>query len=109
MNRRIFVVAIGAFVLSACAATRSARVESDSATSYTIRVENNRSSSIMVSYQADGATRELGNVAAGRTEQFVVISTTPSITVQTRSTSGAAIGSQVVTLSKPGAVTVTIR
>ena len=109
MNRRIFLIAASAFALSACAAARSAKVESGSATSYTISVKNNRSSAIVVSYQADGSTRELGSVASGRAEQFVVISSTPSITLNTRTTSGASIGSQVVAVSKPGPVTVTIR
>jgi hypothetical protein len=108
MNRRLFLVAVSAFALSACAATRSAKVESGSATSYTINVKNNRSSPIVVSYQADGSTRELGSVTSGATERFVVIASTPSITLQTRTTSGTSVGSQVVALSRAG-TTVTIR
>jgi hypothetical protein len=109
MNRRIFLVAVSAFALSACAATRSAKVESGSATSYAIEVKNNRSSTIVVSYQADGSTRELGSVASGATQRFVVISSTPSITLQTRTTSGASVGSQIVAVSKAGTTAVTIR
>lgn len=109
MNRRIFMVAVSALALSACAAARSAKVESDSTTSYSINVHNARNSSVVVSYEGDSSSRELGSVAPGDTQRFVVITSTPGITVHARSSAGSPLSSQMITLSKTNPVSVTIR
>lgn len=109
MTRRLFLLALSAVTLSACAATRGAKVESDNTTSYTVKVYNARNSIVTVSYDADASSRELGTVNPGATEQFVVISGSPNITLRARSSTGASLSSQLVTLTKPNAVTVTIR
>jgi len=109
MNRRIFLVAVSAFALSACAAARSAKVESGSTTSYSINVYNARSSSVTVSYEGDASARELGSVAAGETQRFVVITGTPAITIYARSSTGSPLSSQTITLSRTNPVSVTIR
>jgi hypothetical protein len=109
MNRRIFLVAVSAFALSACAAARSAKVESDSTTSYSINVYNARNSPVVVSYEGDASSRELGTVAAGDTQRFVVITGTSAITIHARSSAGSPLSSQMITLSRANPVSVTIR
>ena len=109
MNRRLAIAALFSLTLSACASRRGVEVRSDSTESYRISVYNARSSSVSVSYEGGGASRELGTVAAGQTEQFVVISSSPSITLFTRSSVGAALSSYTVSLTKSGPASVTIR
>ncbi|MGQ0562290.1 MAG: hypothetical protein ACT443_10490 [Gemmatimonadota bacterium] len=84
-------------------------MESDSATSYSINVYNARSSTVTISYEADASSRELGTVRPGDTQRFVVISGTPNITVYARSATGAPLQSYPVRLTKPDAMTITVR
>ncbi|MGQ0814591.1 MAG: hypothetical protein ACT4O1_09005 [Gemmatimonadota bacterium] len=95
--------------LAACASTRGVRIESGDETSYRISVRNARSSTVAISYQSGSETRELGTLKAGESLPFVVISSTPTITVHARSISGAAINSYTVSLTSGSISTVTIR
>jgi hypothetical protein len=109
MRRRFAIAALFSLTLSACASMRGVEVRSDNAESYSINVYNTRNSSVSVSYEGGGASRELGTVASGETERFVVISSSPTITLFTRSSAGAALSSYTVSLTKSNPATVTIR
>ena len=109
MKRQIGIAALFSLVLMGCASMRGVEVQSDSTESYRINVVNTRSSAVSVSYEGGGASRELGTVPAGRSEEFVVVSSSPTITLFTRSTSGAALSSYTVALTKPGPASVTVR
>jgi uncharacterized protein YcfL len=74
MNRRFLIAALFSLTLSGCASMRGVEVQSDSAESYSINVTNARTSPVTVSYEGGGANRELGSVAAGKMERFIVVS-----------------------------------
>ena len=109
MKRRLAIAALFSLTLSACASTRGVEVRSDSSESYSINVYNARNTPVSVSYEGGGASRELGTVASGQTERFVVISSSPSITLFTRTSTGAALSSYTVSLTKASPASVTIR
>jgi len=72
MNRRTVVVALFAVVLGACASMRGVKVGSDNNTSYRVEVHNTHSAAVTVSYTDSRGTHELGTVAAGGRQQFVI-------------------------------------
>lgn len=109
MKRQFTFAALFSLSLMGCASMRGVEVQSDTTESYAINVTNLRNAAVVVSYEGGGASRELGTVGAGRTERFVVISTTPAITLYTRSSSGAALNSYPVTLTRPDAASVAVR
>ena len=109
MKRQIGFAALFSLLLMGCASMRGVEVQSDNSQSYAINVINARNSPVSVSYEGGGASRELGTVPAGQTERFVVISSSTAITLFTRSSTGAALSSYPVTLTKPNAATITIR
>lgn len=107
---RILASLVMAAALTAgCASMRGIKVESDDASSYSVDVTNRRTGTVTVSYTAGEATRELGTVAAGRTERFIVISATPTVTFHARTTSGTTLQAYTVSLSSSGPTAVTIR
>jgi hypothetical protein len=109
MKRRLAIAALFSLTLFGCASRRGVEVQSDNAESYRVSVYNARSSSVTVSYEGGGASRDLGTVGAGKTEEFVVISNSPSITLFTRSSTGAALTSYTVSLTRSSPASVTIR
>lgn len=109
MKRQIGFAALFSLLLMGCASMRGVEVQSDNTQSYSINVTNARNSPVAVSYEGGGASRELGTVSPGQTERFVVISSSTMITLFTRSSTGAALSSYPVTLTKPHPANVTVR
>ena len=96
--KKLFVLVIGAALsLAGCASTRGVDVGSDPA--YAIEVVNQRSGAVTIIYNDGTSDRQLGTVAAGRTERFVVVSPQrTNITVSARTSAGANVGTYPVTL-----------
>lgn len=109
MRRRAVLTALFMIMISGCASMRKITVESAGAASYQIDVRNTRASSIVVSYTLDSTPRELGTVAAGRTERFIVTSTTGAVMLTFRTQAGTELPARNVSLSGSGATVVTVR
>ena len=67
--KTFLVAALATLTLAGC---RSVAVENEPGLAYTIEVQNATSSNLVVSYRDDRGVRELGSVAAGARERFVV-------------------------------------
>lgn len=103
MKKSFAMVAIVTFVLSGCASTRGVKVGSDANAAYRVDVHNTHSSSVTVSYADSRGSHQLGTVAAGRTEQFVIAS--PSATTVTVMGITAAGGHYETTVSLAAGIT----
>lgn len=107
---RAFWALLLVFAVSACASMRGAEVGSDAAV-YRVSVTNQSGRSMTVSWsEAGGTSRPLGDVASGRTEQFVIAGakgTTVSITG--RSSAGQTSGPYTVSLTAGETQRVTLR
>lgn len=109
MTRRSVLLALAlAIVLPGCAAMRKVNVGSEGASSYAVDVHNSHSNTLTVSYTDSRGTHELGTVAPGRTERFVVAgSSTPSVTIR-GVTSGGTQYTKSVSLSEGVTTRVTL-
>jgi hypothetical protein len=84
--RKVLAIGVG-LLLAGCASTRGVEVGSEPSTSYAIQVTNNRGSSVQISYTDGGNRIQLGTVASGGSERFIIASpqssgTTTRITVR---------------------------
>lgn len=109
MTRKAALIAILALAAGGCAGMRKVEVGPTTGSTYRIDVYNARGSTVAVSYSDGGTERELGSVASGRTERFIIASpASTSVTVWARTSSGGRLGPYTVSLT--GDVTeVTIR
>jgi hypothetical protein len=104
------VLALVTVLVGGCAGMRKVEVGPSSATTYTVDVTNSRNGTVTVSY-ADGSTeRQLGTVAAGATERFIIASpASTSVTIQARTATGTSVGPYTVSLTAGTPTRVTIR
>ena len=94
----------------ACASMRKVDVGSADNTVYYVNVTNQRTASMTVSWTDGTNTRELGTVAGGRTERFIVAGPkTTSISVTGRTSAGVQSGPYAVTLVAGSPQTVILR
>lgn len=81
--KRFFTAAIVVLATTGCASMRSASVGTDPG-NYSIDATNQMGHSMTVFWSEGGDERMLGSVAAGRTERFIVTSSTPNVTILAR-------------------------
>ena len=109
--RKVLAIGVG-LLLAGCASMRGVEVGSggDASASYAIQVTNNRGSSVQISYTDGGARIQLGTVAAGNTERFIIASPqSTSITVYASNSSGTNVGNFPVTLAAGTTTRITVR
>lgn len=79
--RRSHSFVFAAVVLTAACA-RPVAVQSDPAATYAVQVGNATTAALRVSFDAGAGERELGSVAAGGSERFVIVNPgAPSVTL----------------------------
>jgi hypothetical protein len=107
--RKVLAIGVG-LLLAGCASMRGVEVGSEASTTYAIQVTNNRGSTVQISY-TDGGTRiQLGPVAAGGSERFIIASPqSTSITVYASNTAGTNVGNFPVTLAAGTTTRITVR
>lgn len=77
MRRTVMLAAI--VLVAACA--RPVGVESDPGRSYAVQLTNATGAPLRISFEAGESTRELGSVAAGASERFIVVAATGAVTL----------------------------
>ena len=96
--------------LGGCASMRGVDVGTDAASTYAIEVTNNRSATVTISYTDGGTNRQLGTVAARRTERFVIAApASTSVTVRASTASGTSVGTYNVQLQAGTTQRITVR
>lgn len=96
--------------LPACASMRGVDVGTDTSSSYAVVVENDRSSSVNISYVDGDRTIALGSVPAGEERRFIIGSpSSTSITLTARSSAGTVVGTHDVVLTGGSTMRVTVR
>ena len=107
---RVFMLLAIAASVTACASMRKVSVGEESSQTYSIDVTNQRGSTMTVSWSDGDQTRELGTVAAGRTERFIIAGArSTSISVTGRNSAGASSGPYAVSLVAGSAQRVILR
>jgi hypothetical protein len=99
MKRRNALILLLAVSISACASMRGVEVGTDKSSTQKVSVTNARSGSISLSYNDGSGVRELGSIGAGSTETVTVVTTSGSVTLVAKTSTGATIGSFPVTFS----------
>jgi hypothetical protein len=96
--------------LTGCASMRGASVGTDTAT-YRVSVTNQTGRTMTVSWsEAGGTSRPLGEVAAGRTESFVIAGATgTTVSITARASGGQTSGPYTVSLISGEVQRVTLR
>lgn len=108
---RVLLAGFLALTLTGCASMRKVDVGSgDTTQSGAVEVTNNRTGTITVSYSDGTDTRQLGTVAPGRAERFVIAgSRQQQITVIAVTSGGASAGNYPVTLESGITKRITVR
>lgn len=110
MKRSSFVVLMAAFLATGCASMRGVQVGTEPSKTYAIEVTNSRGSTVTISYTGNASNGNLGTVAPGRTERFVIALNEPGqITVVAKTSSGASAGNYPVTLQPGVTQRITVR
>jgi predicted small secreted protein len=98
MKRRSALILLLVSVLSACASMRGVEVGTDKSSTRQVSVTNSRNASISLSYNDGSGVRELGSIGPGLHTVNVVTSSS-SVTLVAKTSTGATIGSYPVTFS----------
>jgi hypothetical protein len=99
MTRRFGLLLLLTMLLPACASMRKINVGSDTSTNYSVDVHNSHSATLTVSYTDSRGSHELGTVAGGRTERFVIAGATSGTVSIRGTTSGGTSYTKSVSLS----------
>ena len=99
MTRRTALLVVLAMGMAGCASMRKIDVTSEPGSSYTVDVYNSHSTTLTVSYTDTRGTHNLGTVAAGSTQRFVIAGSSSATVTVTGRTSGGASYPKTVTLT----------
>jgi hypothetical protein len=107
---RKLILAVIAFALVGCASTRGVDVGTQTGGNFYVDVTNSRSASVTVAYTAGADRIQLGTVAAGATQRFVVPGGAgTSVTVMAVNSSGTTVGSYPVSIEPGSTRKITVR
>ena len=107
--KKLVMLMLVALTTAGCASMRGVNVGSEPNNNFSLDVTNSRSAAVTFSYvDGEGAARQLGSVPAGRTERFVIVASSPTVSVTARNSAGTSVGTFTVSTTA-GTQRITVR